>query len=1433
MSLNNLIKEVSDSQLKNMKAYALEEEEDTSSLVDSGNGSSNSSSRDNCSYKGIDTRKLSASTINAIFSNGEINIADVDTRYTDAVNLHVVKNWRVAQIGAGGIGSPTVQTLVGMGIRDYTLFDDDIVEVHNCGPQMHPITNIGKPKVQSTAEQMYAFRGVTINERQERVHSLKDLISQNKIYDVIINSVDNMDIRRTLGWELLSDVFEKYKGFQIAMPRFVQQEVKFYPEDAVPIEKAIPTLLKDCNVILKYIKEDLKVKNLHEWVLVDTKKLHLSQLSIQMLKLHTSTLVKDLQSRSHTVNNIATSLEIDNIDVGIDTAFYYNYLQAPFIYEDKMCIKLYSILALLLIIDMYFIHVSMYSEIYNNIYTKEAPLVSVNILKDKESLKFVLNELTVHTESKLIVLPVYPNQFLTHPTSLIENIEKLCAYIESNVPEVYIDSRMSLGTWNTYTLPLKDAAYQSVYAYWHIMGSMMGTAEYFESNKQLPQGLLKVIGINFNEADMDELKQTLFLSNKWGIASAFGKVSDIASEYILNLLYSKVSSSMCLCEFLTEALFDGSEAIQEPCTARAIVYTGVNIASYIGAVLHYISSRPYIAGDIRYFVKSKMASDEQRKAYSPEKIFNQANTGIDAPFRWRYAFNSRSFLSNSDAAIEKVTTFMNKYRDKASILNSSLEGYKDSLKKDLDDIFDKQNVWVIDYIGAVLHIATKDYKYKDTYALLDIHKNTSNNVHIAECGLLSDTINLSNGQIGYLYVIWLLWLLSCGYITIEDLTVSNSIVDKVPYVKKEDIDSVTIQSLLVNKSLTVDNYLWNEAFKEDSDNIGNSLLTLMASYREVLRDGTLKESLNSLTDLNESETVLRMYQMLTTIINKHILQIMIDSTALGMSNIAPNEYRLDNIATLLIDNFSSNVGIEADNINIVEHLSANKVTSIESAFVFNYLSLDTFYKGSEDSPEKNCLIGQIKDDFLLEVYERKMKGLDTHSPLLNRLHYPVQFLCNIICKNSFSDLDLEDHTHKINRYKVVQQLLDLDNGEADRYADMYLDDLSLLITSNSIKFNGSTLKVVTYIEETMTILTEDTLIVPMSFDNYAVNNYNRVMNYYIRKDTEIKMENSQGEQISSNLQVNINTIRLLNNLEKARRVSYIHSDIADKFRDEIDKVDASFKEIRLEFPLTDTQLVTITSPKNIKKGSVKRLKIERTIPKVSFKEKPSTVILIDNVVDCGITKALIHTDTLHGSWQGSRIPIITVPKEYITKYFLKSTSGNLIKINHTEEPLADRRHYWYDEYGYEIREDNLSRDALREEAMNLAFPYEITPIDRGILEAALLWVADVMDNSQLCAGVNCLDVGEEGIRYIGNLDNSIRECVMYLNNPAIPLDRGNNISNLEKQITALVKIHDESFDFYSGERLESSDYDSDDDNDDDIDDEYTDDDEDESYNGEF
>lgn len=82
------------------------------------------------------------------------------------------------------------------------------------------------------------------------------------------------------------------------------------------------------------------------------------------------------------------------------------------------------------------------------------------------------------------------------------------------------------------------------------------------------------------------------------------------------------------------AIFDASEAVQEPCTERAIAYTGANVASFTGSLLHWF----YSGGRQKFYDEDYMQS------------FASGNTAM--PGR-KVSFSSRDFEFITDTAKEK------------------------------------------------------------------------------------------------------------------------------------------------------------------------------------------------------------------------------------------------------------------------------------------------------------------------------------------------------------------------------------------------------------------------------------------------------------------------------------------------------------------------------------------------------------------------------------------------------------------------------------------------------------------------------------------------------------------------------------------------------------------------------------------------------------
>ena len=1156
MSLNDIIKKVSAGQLANI------------GNIDNNETITNmEQSKDNINVK-IDTRKQNKVIINSIFSDGSINIADVDTRYSDAVNLHVVKNWEVAQIGAGGIGSPVVQTLVGMGISNYTLFDDDTVEVHNCGPQMHPIINIGKSKVQSTAEQMYAFRGITINEKKQRVHALSELKNNDKVYDVIINSVDNMDIRRTLGWELLSDIFEKYKGYSILLPKVSEDgTVSYSTTDASPIEVCIPTLLHDINVILTYIKKEITIKSINEFMLLNVDKLGLSDITVKFL-----TVLNTKEADQYGLGIV--NLLKNSIALTEDTEAYSKYLHYPYKYNGKIFTTLLNVLSLLMVVQKNFIFGHMHETIKPGSVIPHTTGISELITDPYTDVT-----LSVETESnKYMVLPILHRKIAYTVDEFKEYVDKLVDYVETNIPEVYIDSRMSLGAWNTYTLLLKDAYYQHIYLYYHIYSHQDNGAAYLDTPLMFSDKLLPISKVdNIPDIDVKDALNTYILNNRYtGIDAATGDINIVVDTYFKNLGSFNAATAICLTEFLTEALFDGSEAIQEPCTARAIVYTGVNIASYIGAILHYISSRQFTAGDIQnllYGIYDDINTDANTDLFRPDKLFNVDVEDVSKPFRWRHFFNSRSFMSANDTAFAATRDRMMQYKKDYLTLSNTVEQQIPFIREKLLSTFELQNIYVLSYIGAVLHIASTKQdlgKYKE--GLFNIPQATKRFYQLFEIHYTDITVDkvskeaeeLTESQVSYLYTLFLFMLLSCGYIKVEDLHVDKELNIDVPI----HFNKKSIYDVFVNDTLFIDKVTWDMVFKDDEGNVGNSLLTLMPSYREYIEYNIpmLLEMWDMMESAPLTESIIKLEDSLIDIINIHIALSAIDSTALGISNVQPHTAKDLNIVNLINELRKEDSIYNKKMLGMLTLQRKERYTLADSLVIDDIEENLTIWeilgnrlfdhlheKLDDNSDNSNLYVtinyGVIDGDFLLKESKCTYIRDFFNDPLKLRLYYPLQLLCNIVHTNTLDSI-VEQNTsnsdentllEKNNKIRVfTQNVLCISQkpmgGTNTKHLNDFLDTFSskeaTLISSNGMLCNGilpggkytDTQKTTTY---GFTLLVNKNLTVPFSYQNFEIGTYNPHIIGYAHRGASFKSNNGD---VFKNLKVSDDKIRLYNNI---------------------------------------------------------------------------------------------------------------------------------------------------------------------------------------------------------------------------------------------------------------------------------------------------------------
>lgn len=102
---------------------------------------------------------------------------------------------RFVIVGAGAIGSAVCLGLSKMGMRLATVYDYDILENHNFANQLHPISQLGKSKVDSIVAVAKDYGDCTITP----INS--PWTTGNAVDgDVIISCVDNMDVRAAL-WD--------------------------------------------------------------------------------------------------------------------------------------------------------------------------------------------------------------------------------------------------------------------------------------------------------------------------------------------------------------------------------------------------------------------------------------------------------------------------------------------------------------------------------------------------------------------------------------------------------------------------------------------------------------------------------------------------------------------------------------------------------------------------------------------------------------------------------------------------------------------------------------------------------------------------------------------------------------------------------------------------------------------------------------------------------------------------------------------------------------------------------------------------------------------------------------------------------------------------------------------------------------------------------
>ena len=159
-------------------------------------------------------------------------------RQMDIVSPKDLSKYPVTVIGAGGIGSFTVQALTKMGVSNLTVYDPDIVELHNIANQGYRTEDIGQTKVEALKTICKQMSGVEIK-------AIPEKFSRQRVSGIVISGVDSMAARIDIwgGLKYNSTVcfyIDARMGVQVTrvhtvrpwnVTEFAQFEKNLYPDD--------------------------------------------------------------------------------------------------------------------------------------------------------------------------------------------------------------------------------------------------------------------------------------------------------------------------------------------------------------------------------------------------------------------------------------------------------------------------------------------------------------------------------------------------------------------------------------------------------------------------------------------------------------------------------------------------------------------------------------------------------------------------------------------------------------------------------------------------------------------------------------------------------------------------------------------------------------------------------------------------------------------------------------------------------------------------------------------------------------------------------------------------------------------------------------------------------------------------------------------------
>jgi len=114
------------------------------------------------------------------------------TRQQEVLNAQKTGELHLTIIGVGALGSLVAITAVKMGFTKITLFDDDIVNLHNLPNQFYGLGDLDKPKVEALRDTLVNYGAEEVNIHYEK------FTEASQSTEIVISCVDNMETRQKL-----------------------------------------------------------------------------------------------------------------------------------------------------------------------------------------------------------------------------------------------------------------------------------------------------------------------------------------------------------------------------------------------------------------------------------------------------------------------------------------------------------------------------------------------------------------------------------------------------------------------------------------------------------------------------------------------------------------------------------------------------------------------------------------------------------------------------------------------------------------------------------------------------------------------------------------------------------------------------------------------------------------------------------------------------------------------------------------------------------------------------------------------------------------------------------------------------------------------------------------------------------------------------------